>query len=128
MDGLRPRLTICLLNLLLERILVRVELLIIFIVRIAEELCADCVQLKFLWLEEHLLAAVISLEVEAEQVVLIITPTEDFSLLRHSETVRFTGVDLAYFVLEQVSRHDLGPLDHLDSLRSAALASHVCAP
>ena len=99
MDGLRPRLTICLLHLLLERILVRVELLIIFIVRIAEELCADCVQLKFLWLEENLLAAVISLEVEAEQVVLIIAPTEDFSLLRHSETVRFTCVDLAYLVL-----------------------------
>ena len=99
MDGLRPRLTICLLHLLLERILVRVELLIIFIVRIAEELCADCVQFEFLWLEEHLLAAVISLEVEAEQVVLIIAPTEDFSLLRHSETVRFTCVDLAYLVL-----------------------------
>ena len=103
MDGLRSRLTICLLNLLLKRILLRVELLIIFIVRIAEELCADCVKFKFLWLEEHLLAAVISLEVEAEQVVLIIAPTEDFTLLRHSETMRFTCVDLTYLVLEQVS-------------------------
>ena len=41
MDGLLPRVTILLLNLLLERILVRVELLIFFVVWITEELWAN---------------------------------------------------------------------------------------